>query len=221
MQETLDSVVKQLGQTLEQYAWEDSYAYANWLAQTYYYVVHSTRLLTAAASRMPFNGLGSQLHYRCAAHVAEEKKHELLAVHDLKALGYELKSFPELSATRLFYEPQYMKIDRVHPIALFGYILVLESLAATHGPSHTARVIDAHGSQAATFLKLHSTEDPGHVAQALENLATLDEEQKRLVCDNIEQSALAYAVLLNAAGIARRSNVVSNQTVSTENVVLT
>lgn len=209
MQETLNATVDQLGKHLAQYPWEDADAYANWLAQTYYYVTHSTRLLTAAAARMPFDMLGSKLHYRCAAHVAEEKRHELLAIHDLNVLGYKLDSFPELPATKLFYEPQYMKIERIDPIALFGYILVLEALASTHGQAHTARVVAAHGSQAATFLKLHSTEDPDHVTKALESLASLNGEQQRVVCDNIEQSGFAYALLLSTATIARRPDVVS------------
>jgi len=199
MKNALDVAVGSLGRDIETYPWEDGRAYANWLAQTYYYVSHSTRLLAAAAARMPFTPFGNQLHHRCAKHMAEERKHELLAVHDLQVLGHHLNDFPELPATRMFYEPQYTKIDRGAPIALFGYILVLEAMSAAHGPMHVNRVVAAHGARAASFLKLHANEDQDHVAKALESLAELDAETARLVEENIEQSAFAYELLLRVA----------------------
>jgi hypothetical protein len=193
----LNQVTADLGRHIDDFPWSNSRAYASWLAQTYYYVAHSTRLLAAAAARMPFNPLGNQLHYRCAAHIAEEKKHELLALHDIKVLGESLDHLPELAATRLLYEPQYAKIDHRDPIALFGYILVLEAMSATHGAAHLALVEASHGTRAASFLKLHSAEDQGHVDKALASLEQLEPERMRIVEENIVQTGLAYRLLLD------------------------
>ena len=198
LKETLDRAVDGLGHSIASYPWEDRVAYANWLAQTYHYVCHSTRLLAAAAARMPFNTLGNQLHYRCARHMAEEKKHELLAVHDLQALDCAIENLPERPATRMFYEPQYTKIEHSDPITLFGYILVLEAMSAAHGPAHVGRVVAAHGKRAVSFLALHASEDAGHVAKALDSLKQVEQDKLQLVRDNIEQSAFAYVTLLNA-----------------------
>ena len=38
------------------FPWTERAAYVGWLAQTYYYVRHSTRLLAAAAARFPHGG---------------------------------------------------------------------------------------------------------------------------------------------------------------------
>ena len=203
MKETLNEVVARLGRSIEQFPWEDQDSYVTWLAQTYYYVAHSTRLLAAAAARMPFSALGNQLHHRCAAHMAEEKKHELLAAHDLAALGRRVEAFPELPATRILYEPQYMKIEHVSPIALFGYILTLEAMSATHGPMNLERVVPAHGEHAAAFLTLHAREDQGHVAKALASLASLDESDCRIVLRNIEKTGVAYELMLSCAATPR------------------
>jgi pyrroloquinoline quinone (PQQ) biosynthesis protein C len=197
MKLVLNQVTADLGRRIEQFPWSNTRAYATWLAQTYYYVAHSTRLLAAAAARMPFNSLGNSLHYRCAAHMAEEKKHELLALHDIKALGESIDDLPEIAATRLLYEPQYAKIAYRDPIALFGYILVLEAMSATHGAAHLSLVTASHGARAASFLKLHSAEDQGHVEKALASLEQLEPDRMRIVEDNIVQTGLAYSLLLD------------------------
>jgi hypothetical protein len=193
----LNQVTGELGRRIEQFPWSNTRAYATWLAQTFYYVGHSTRLLAAASARMPFDSLGDKLHHRCAAHIAEEKKHELLALHDLKVLGESLGDFPELAATRLLYEPQYAKIEHRDPVALFGYILVLEAMSATHGAAHLALVEASHDTRATAFLKLHSAEDQGHVGKALASLEQLEPARMRIVEDNIAQTGLAYGLLLD------------------------
>src|SRR3712207_1317678 len=95
------------GKAVEAYPWKHKASYANALAQTYYYVSHSTRLLAVSASRFALED--EALHRRFAAHMVEEKSHHLLAAHDLKVLGHSLTDFPELPATHAFYESQYYK----------------------------------------------------------------------------------------------------------------
>jgi hypothetical protein len=196
MKSVLVECTNVLGRGLDRFPWADKNAYGDWIAQTYYYVRHSTRLLAAAAARFPFDERGIALHLRFAAHMAEEKKHELLCVHDLKVLGLTLADFTEHASTRMFYEPQYYKIEHQDPLALFGYILPLEAI----GPWHAARVIEAitkaHGEKSAQFMKLHSEEDVEHLDKALQMLEGCSPKEKALVEENMQQTTYAYVAML-------------------------
>jgi hypothetical protein len=196
----LDACVRRLGVTVEEFPWERGSAYADWLAQTYYYVRHSTRLLAAAAARFPLDAQGSALHQRFAAHMGEEKQHEKLALHDLRELGGSIENIPERSATRFFYEPQYYKIEHVHPIALFGYILPLEAIGPLSGARVIERITSVHGTRCVSFLKLHAADDVDHLAKALEVLAALPPDQRDVVVQNLDQSTDAFVGLLRDIG---------------------
>jgi hypothetical protein len=191
----LNACVERLGNGLREFPWEDRRAYGDWLAQTYYYVRHSTRLLAAAAARFPFDELGDKLHVRSIAHMAEEKRHELLAAADLRRLDLRLESFPERDATRMFWQSQYYQIERVSPYSLFGYILALEAMSAKHGPAALARVRAAHG-QADSFLRLHAEDDVDHVEKAIAMVEQFDHAAIDSVRANLFQSTTAYLGLL-------------------------
>ncbi len=196
MKSALDSSVVRLGDGLRAFAWRDRRVYGDWLAQTYYYVRHSTRLLAAAAARFTHDELGNSLHVRFAAHMAEEKRHELLALHDLKALGLSLDQFSERPSTRALWECQYYKVEHVDPVALFGYILALEAMSAAHGPWVYEEVAKAHGAAAATFLKLHAHDDEDHVQKAIAMLERIDARGRAAIEQNLAQSTFAYLVML-------------------------
>src|SRR5690606_24416532 len=93
MKQLLERCTLQMKTAGEKFPWTSRKVYGDWLAQTYYYVRHSTRLLAAAAARFPLDERGSALHYRFAAHIGEEKRHEQLALHDLQQLGFTLAEF--------------------------------------------------------------------------------------------------------------------------------
>ncbi|MET0284528.1 MAG: iron-containing redox enzyme family protein [Polyangiales bacterium] len=186
----------------ESFPWHDKSAYADWLAQTYFYVRHSTRLGALAAARFEMGERGDALHYRFAAHIGEEKKHEQLCVHDLKQLGFSLTEFTERHATRMFYEPQYFKIEHQSPSALFGYIVALEAFGPAYGRPIVQTVTDAFGPKCAAFLKVHTEEDEDHIEKALAMIATVPERERAWVLENMEQTTYAYRALLE--DIARR-----------------
>jgi hypothetical protein len=185
-----------LGPHVSDFPWSERRAYGDWLAQTYCYVHHSTRLLACAAGRFPINERGDSLHQRFARHMIEEKKHEKLCIQDLKALGWSVAEFPKRHATRMLYEPQYFKIEHHDPTALFGYILLVEALGAVgEGRSLLDTLRNAHGEGCMSFVRLHVEQDPGH----LENAAIVDgcdHEQLWLIEQNVWQTAHAYAALL-------------------------
>jgi hypothetical protein len=197
MKALLDECGKQLGQAVDRFPWSDRRAYADWLAQTYFYVRHSTRLLAAAAARFSHEERDTALHTRFATHMAEEKKHELLCVHDLKVIGYALDTLPEHYSTRMFYEPQYFKIEHQAPIALFGYILPLEAIGPWHGKRILESLVQAHGEKSVSFLKLHAAEDVDHLDKALQMLDGLAGRERTLVEDNMRQTTYAYVGMLH------------------------
>ncbi|HKU38511.1 MAG TPA: iron-containing redox enzyme family protein [Polyangiales bacterium] len=196
MKNVLDECLAELGRCLETFPWQEREAYADWLAQTYFYVRHSTRLLAASAARFALDERGNGFHYRFGAHLSEEKKHELLALHDMKVLGCSLADFPERHATRMFYEPQYFKIEHQEPLALFGYILPLEGISVSKGPWILERVRGAYGDRPTAFLKVHVNDDEDHLAKAFAVLETISDEQRALVEQNLHQTTAAYCGLL-------------------------
>ncbi len=69
---------------IRDYPFANPEAYAQFLAQTRHYVVHTTRLLGVTAGRIGEER--EKLHNRFMQHAAEERSHHLLADHDLPAL---------------------------------------------------------------------------------------------------------------------------------------
>jgi len=196
MKTVLQGEMERLAPEVEAFPWEDRAAYADWLAQTYYYVCHSTRLLATAAGRFELDERGNALHRRFGDHLHEEKKHELLAIHDARELGESIGDYPELPVTRMFYEPQYYKIEHLQPVTIFGYILALEAVGPRFGKPLAARIARAFGDKCTSFLRLHSEEDVEHLDKALRMIEATTESERRLVEDNLRQTLYGYGAIL-------------------------
>ena len=180
MKDLFSSCMRRLDQGVQEYPWTQREAYADWLAQTFYYVSHSTRLLATAAGRFPRDASGNALHQRFAKHIAEEDRHELLAEHDIGALGLTLARFPERDSTRMFYETQYYKVEHQDPIVLFGYILPLEAVAVSRGRWVLEQIEPQYGRAAGTFLRVHAQDDVDHLDKAFAALQGLSGTQSAL-----------------------------------------
>ncbi len=186
--------IKQLSYAIDQVKWEDKQVYGNWLAQTYYYICHSTRLLALAGSYFQQNE--QKLHERFLTHAGEEMNHELIALADLKKLGFTLSDFPELPSTRSFYQTSYYAIERITPWAFYGYILALEGLAVAKASELFERVGNVHGKNTGTFLKVHAADDQEHVKQALEMLEQVPKDHLKAVLEHFETSVFNYCAIL-------------------------
>lgn len=172
------------------FPWSESYAYGLYLAQTYYYVSHSTQLLALSAGMMKSSDL--PFHRRFLDHASEEKGHEMMLLNDLKALGYQLSHFPELSETRMFWEPQFYKIVHNDPLSLMGYIMALEAVATEQCP-RIKTILQKHYPEAAyQFIKVHGEDDPEHVQKACQLIASLPPERRKWVEENFEQSVVSF-----------------------------
>jgi hypothetical protein len=179
---------------IESFDWSDRQVYGNWLAQTYYFVCHSTRLLGGAASRFLVDK--DKLHIQLIQHAKEEKSHEKLTVADLKALGHNPKDFSESSSTRALYRTIYYAIDRESPLALYGYIYFLEMWAVIRGQAIRDAAEKAFGKKSVNFLQVHLTEDVDHVKMYTTFFQDFSENELEIVAKAIEDTGTYYFHLL-------------------------
>jgi uncharacterized ferritin-like protein (DUF455 family) len=190
-----------MSQALKSFPWDDRYAYGMFLAQTYYYVCHSTKLLAVAAGRMKKED--HVFYKRFIAHMSEENGHEAIAIKDLKNLGFRIEEFPELPETRMFWETQYYKIEHNDPVSLIGYIYALEAVACNECPWIKKQLEKYHPANCHSFIRVHGEDDPAHVVKAKEQIDSLSEARLKFVEENFDQTVVSYAQLIR--GIVERS----------------
>ncbi|HPI41407.1 MAG TPA: iron-containing redox enzyme family protein [Pseudobdellovibrionaceae bacterium] len=168
--------------------------YANWLAQTYYFVCHSVRLSSLGASRCDVD---DPIGKRMAAHTIEEKGHHTIAKSDLKNLDENLENYPVFGLTKAFYESQYYKVLFEEPSSLLGQILMLEAFAVDVGPWFYETTKTSWGEKATNFIRVHANEDKIHVIKAMDAIDSLNNQQKKLVINNFYQACEMYSAILN------------------------
>lgn len=174
---------------LGDFPWENPDCYAHWLAQTFYFTSHSTRLLSLAAARAPLND--NLTHSRFLEHIKEETGHENLALQDLKAMGRDIADYPEFAETKIFYNQQYFMIDRYGPHAFMGWILFLEGVASEVGPQIVEKC-QAHHKSHTRFLRVHAEEDQDHIKSAFELIEQTKAEENEMFEFNFVTSAQTY-----------------------------
>jgi heme oxygenase-like protein len=190
----VDECFEPLYPVLAELPWGRRGWYANFMAQVYHFVCHSSRLLALVASRIELED--EELHRRFLAHAAEERGHHLLALHDLRAAGFELEQFPELPSTAGFYQSQYYKIEHQDPVAFFGYVLMLEGLGVKRGDEIYKGALDHHGVEGCTFLKVHVDADQDHFAKAVANVGRLPEARLAFVRRSLRDSVGLFRLIL-------------------------
>lgn len=194
------SILQPTIEVVRDFDWSNTRGYANWTAQTFYIVNHSTRLFAYAAARTPI--AKNDFHNRFIKHMMEEKGHENLASTDLKALGYTLSDFPELPSTSALYQTQYYWVNEVSPYAFFGYLMALEGLAATVGKDVREAVNKSHEAKSTKFVKVHSEEDLHHIEECFEWLQKIPEGEMQFVYRNLVNSLKNYANMVNEISAA-------------------
>lgn len=173
--------------------WEEESFYKDWLAQSYHYTQHSTRMLAFTAGWSRYED--GAYYRRSLKHIREEQGHEQIAVADLKALGEEVTSFPESGVTRALWETQFYKIQR-NPFALLGYILALEAIAVFKFKDLSARLEAKYGDKANRFVHIHAEDDPHHVTEAIEQIEKCSPEAKELIQLNFDQTVEMYTLMV-------------------------
>ena len=203
MKELFSERIELLNKAWVSFPWEDPKSYAVYLAQTYYYVRHSCRLLAFSAGLSEFSSQG--YFGRSIAHIKEEVGHENLAKADISNLGFNLENFYELGVTRALYESQYYKTQQQHPSALLGYIIALEGCAVNSVPLVFKRIEKSHSPKSMAFLKLHSDEDPDHLEKAFQQYEKLSFENKKFVEDNFVQTCQLFSMMLSQSAVEAKS----------------
>lgn len=172
----------------------DANFYCDWMAQTYFFVRHSTRLLALSAGKTPFEL--QAFHQRFLAHAAEEKNHDLLLVRDLESFGKSPADFEELPITKVFYRNQYFAIENIHPLSFLGYVYLLESIPVLIGKEILPTLLEKYPKQACSFFKLHCEEDVDHLEKLDGVLNSLPKPIYDSIQFNFEESADLYWRLL-------------------------
>jgi hypothetical protein len=191
MKSLLEPKLKAASAVVQTYDFSNKRAYANWLAQTYYFVRHSTPMLALSAGHSVNN---REYHNRCITHLSEEKGHDKMILNDLKQLGYSINEFPELVSTQALYQSQYYWIQHKGPTSFLGYIAFLEGLSIFCGPTVLKKSTGLAGK---TFLKLHAEEDVDHLDKAYAIVASLPEAEQMLAIQNFELSAHLYLGMIS------------------------
>ena len=190
----VDDLLSELDIHIDNFPWTNRESYGNLLAQIYHWVSKSTRMLAFCASRLGVEA--ESMHQRFLAHAVEEKGHHLLALHDLKALGYEVSEFPELTTTAAFYQSQFYKIEYEHPLSMIGYIIALEGFSVRRGQQIYEIVHERFGSAASTFIQVHTVDDLDHLPKILKLVAGLPDMEQRMIRTNLRQSIELFTLML-------------------------
>ena len=193
----LEDYNKQLKETkdfVDTLAWEDASFYGNFLAQTYYFVAHSTRLLARSISH--FDVSRDNLYSRFIEHLKEENYHERIAKADLESIGFKVSDFEELAITKAFTESQFYQIDQSKGTSLLGYILYLEAIAVHCFEDVYKRLDKSYPQSGVKFVKVHMNEDPKHLENAIEQINGLGEKETQEIWKNFFQSAEIYHQML-------------------------
>ncbi len=177
--------------------WADEKFYKNFLAQSYFYIRHSTKTLALAASHLSFED--NKLFKRMVKHIAEEMNHEMLCTKDLKNLGHGIDEFQEFPETQSLYQAQYYKIQHQNPKSYLGYIYVLESSCVNILPRILKdKLNDKFDKLALTFLSVHADEDVDHIESAKKVISELSGSDLESVEDNMKFTMKSYLNFLRA-----------------------
>ncbi|MFE1440585.1 iron-containing redox enzyme family protein [Streptomyces sp. NPDC058739] len=175
--------------------------YPRYLAAMHALVRASVPLLERAAERSaePDAPAARRLAAYCLRHAEEERDHDAWLLEDLAAIGAAPAAVPHPVVVELA-GAQYYRIEHEHPVALLGYIAVLEGNAP--GPRLADRLAGTTGLPPAAFrtVREHAELDGGHVDDLLRELDALElpAHQQTAVC----VSALHTAGLLTRLFLA-------------------
>ncbi|MFF3837660.1 iron-containing redox enzyme family protein [Streptomyces sp. NPDC001930] len=139
--------------------------YVRYLAAMHPLVRASVPLLVRAAERCaaePDDPAARRLAAYCLRHAEEERDHDAWLLDDLAAAGAGPAAVPHPIVVELA-GAQYYRIEHEHPVALLGYIAVLEGNAP--GPRLADRLAEVTGLPGGAFrtLREHAELDGGHL----------------------------------------------------------
>lgn len=199
----LDRRIREISASFPEINWEDPEVYANWLAQQYYLVRHTTRFVSLGAGRMPVDN--REGHQVMLHHLKGEINHDALLLRDIKTLGRDISEFTEDIETRLLCNNQYYWLDHGHPLVMNGYALMLEGFSIMVVPDVLKRLMASPYAKATSFLKLHTDSDEDHYPDGIKNLEKLPEAIMTDILANLEQSWYLYCRMVQNCAVKKSS----------------
>lgn len=210
IEKKFDETQNQLKETIQSFPWENQEAYTQWLANTYHYVLNSTRILAMGGACMPQNL--TPLSNRFIVHAAEEKGHEKLLERDLKYFNLTPPEVPVTIDMQMYHQSLYYWMSPAggHPIGLMGWILSLEGVATKLGPWAYQKAKSAFSDKATNFLRVHAEEDPDHLEKAFQALKGLPTEELKIALDSIDLYSRQYQNILKTIMESVKNNKVTS-----------
>ncbi len=145
----------------------DKRLYLMYMVETYHYTRHNTRNQALVATRD--EDLDPRYMKFCLKHAEEEAGHELMALHDIRAMGLTLEAseMPKpLNTTSVLIAYLYRTAQHAHPVARLGYSFwaerVYDYIRPLLGMASGELGIP---KSAMTFFHEHATIDQDHARQ--------------------------------------------------------
>lgn len=191
LQARIDWRVAEIKRLAELFPWDERKCYAAYMRQVYEFSQYSPTLLALAGVHTT-----GDLQWRFFKHVSEEERHEVYAKRDVENLGYNFDDLAALSTTKAFVKSQFWYIQHGNPIAFYGYVMLLETLAIDAGPVAYKIASQAFGKKCTKFLGLHILEDDGHVKSGWEQIRQMDPTDIKAIAENFDTSADLFCQIL-------------------------
>ena len=191
---TTRQCIKDMQNAMADCPWQTSEFYAMWLAQTYFYVRNATRVLAKAAYRCTHEE--EFIHKKMLQGITEERNHEIMAINDLREVGYEMSEMKELPSTTSYYQTLLAAIDYDGPYALLGYFVALEGLGAIGADYIFESTFEKWGKKGTQFLRVHTRVDQHHFTDGLEFIESLPKDKQVMIEKYVVSSTHIYLGLL-------------------------
>lgn len=159
------------------------------LIQTQCLMRHGLLLMSVArecALALTDDAVARQLADYLDTHLAEETGHDAWLLEDICSLGIETRDAlhtPPCVATQELIKAQYFGITQVHPVAIMGYLILMEGYAPLKSQLDEIQIRSGAPATAFRCLRRHAEDDPQHLAElnsALDEMS-LNSDQTRAV----------------------------------------
>jgi pyrroloquinoline quinone (PQQ) biosynthesis protein C len=141
------------------------------LIQTHCLMRHGLALMGVARDRalsMPDDPVARDLATYLSVHIQEEEGHDAWLLDDICTLDFEPQQILHVAprfATAALIDSQYHWITGVHPVAIMGYLILMEGYAPVVSQLDEIKTRSGAPETAFRCLRRHAEDDPQHLAE--------------------------------------------------------
>jgi pyrroloquinoline quinone (PQQ) biosynthesis protein C len=141
------------------------------LIQTHCLMRHGLALMAVARDRAlsgPQDPVARDLVAYLSVHIEEEAGHDAWLLDDICSLGFEPQQVlhaPPCAATAALIDSQYHWIRQLHPVAIMGYLILMEGYAPLVSQLDEIKARSGAPETAFRCLRRHAEDDPQHLAE--------------------------------------------------------